>query len=86
MWFEGEYLIPTDIRIQETRYKFSRLLNGNQEITYLNGDHYVGDWFGCRKNGYGVYTWKDGSRYSGYWRDDEQFGFGEYSTQRLRDG
>ena len=42
---------------------------------FANGDKYVGQWNGSKKNGLGAYTFTNGNKYVGEWKDNRfQYG------------
>lgn len=48
-----------------------------KELTYPNGNHYVGDMKGSKRHGFGTYTWgDDGTIYTGGWVNNEMSGQG----------
>jgi hypothetical protein len=47
-------------------------------MIYKNGDVYVGQWFGGKRNGYGVLTKRNGDHFEGSWVNDLREGQGSY--------
>ena len=45
---------------------------------FANGDKYVGQWNGSKKNGLGAYTFTNGNKYVGDWNDDKKNGQGTF--------
>ena len=54
------------------------LREGNERVTYCNGDKYVGKMNGNKKDGYGKMFYHDGSKYLGYFRNDVGHGQGKF--------
>jgi predicted heme/steroid binding protein len=38
---------------------------------FANGDKYVGEWNGNKKNVQGTFIWPDGEKYVGEWKDNK---------------
>jgi hypothetical protein len=53
-------------------------LYGSAEITYSNGDKYIGNLRDGLKSGSGKYTWQSGASYDGEWENDLMEGQGTY--------
>lgn len=45
-------------------------------LTYPNGDKYVGEATGNKREGYGLYFYENGDFYYGRYQDNKQFGYG----------
>ena len=50
-----------------------------RELTWDNGDRYVGEWVGDLMDGQGKWFGVDGDRYEGEWRDGERHGRGVFT-------
>ena len=48
------------------------------EVTYPNGDQYVGTWRDGKVNGHGTFASSNGEKYVGAWRDGKLNGHGTY--------
>ena len=48
-------------------------------LTFPNGDKYVGEFKDDKPNGKGTYTWSDGRKYEGEFEDGKQNGQGTYT-------
>lgn len=49
------------------------------DVTFPNGERYVGELRGGVRSGHGTYTWPDGRKYSGEFRAGQPDGYGTYS-------
>ena len=47
-------------------------------IEYTSGNYYLGETYGGKRHGIGVYIWKDGGIWYGHWTDGERDGYGIY--------
>lgn len=47
-------------------------------ITYTNGDKYIGEISNYQRNGQGTYYFSNGDRYEGIWKDNKKSGNGKY--------
>lgn len=50
------------------------------QLTYPNGDRYVGEIFNGKRHGYGVYYFKNGGFWYGPFHDNKQVGYGALFT------
>mmetsp|Transcript_13531 Transcript_13531/g.35213 ORF Transcript_13531/g.35213 Transcript_13531/m.35213 type:complete len:320 (-) Transcript_13531:86-1045(-) len=57
------------------------LIKGSKrsDKSFFNGDHYVGDTAGGKRNGHGAYYYQSGDKYVGQWRNGVQCGQGVYT-------
>lgn len=51
---------------------------GKNKFAFSNGDTYVGDYLGGKRNGSGKYIWASGQSYDGAWVNDVMEGNGTY--------
>ena len=50
-------------------------------LQYPNGDKYVGEASGNKRDGYGLYFYADGNYYYGHYKDNKQLGYGALFKQ-----
>lgn len=68
-------------RYQNTKFRLEQKYNSNQDnITKqtLSNGYYIGNVFGNKRQGLGMYVWKIGQCYLGEWNDNDMTGFGYY--------
>jgi hypothetical protein len=59
---------------------------GQGEMTYSNGEKYVGQIMNHKKQGKGTYTYSNGDTYEGEWDDDLRHGHGILKMKNRADG
>ncbi|KAJ3117378.1 hypothetical protein HK100_000836 [Physocladia obscura] len=71
----------TKTPLWEQRDMLSRKNGSHATVFMVNGDRYLGEWFGNKKQGNGTYFYNDtGSIYEGEWKNDMRQGFGTFAT------
>ena len=50
-----------------------------RNLTWVNGNKYVGEWKDGEQSGEGTFTWPDGEKYEGSWSNGERNGQGTYT-------
>ena len=60
--------------------KMSSWNNCKGTFTYSNGNKYLGEWTGGKKNGHGILIYADRTLYIGKWMSDKRHGQGTYTT------
>ncbi len=63
---EQKYLLPADYK---DTYRF-------ESLTYKNGDKYVGETVGGKREGYGIYYYVNGNYYYGSYKNNDRVGYG----------
>ena len=49
-----------------------------EKIIFSNGDKYIGETKGEKKEGYGILYYKNGDRYEGFWENNLENGTGSF--------
>ncbi|KAL7068598.1 protein kinase domain-containing protein [Cryptosporidium serpentis] len=79
---DGESDIDEEIQIntprnQSIKGKGNKVEECGQSVfLYSNSDAYAGEWFNCKRNGWGVLLKYTGQRFEGMWVNDERHGYG----------
>jgi len=66
--FVGEHIATDLLESGKRQFKQHR---------YKNGNIYIGEWLGDKRDGHGKHLWSNGDVYSGDWKDDMQHGWGK---------